>query len=282
MRTWWSKDGKSYMLGIINFLSIVNKHEECAAREVWRAIRKKMSKAEKDCKSETINDRHRAKDIMHIADILELLHTEYIGYTKNFPKENADPFRDTIIATLTAFENGDTSMINAPDTVSATASSTLDKLKPPEQYQSGVMADRHMHGLQSMFWGDSFNKSSADANDSWNWFNFCQFVLRMEMSYIQKLWREAEKQHPDAIKHFKYVKVNANDGVLFETRKKKRAPVMTKAEMHFMLSQEGLWPSTPTNRQAAIILSQFIAEDASTIATVGATTVLNDTESDSD
>lgn len=133
------------------------------------------------------------------------------------------------------------------------------------------MNDRDMHGLQSMLWSDNSNKHFPDAKDSWKFFNFCVHVLGMEMTNIKNKWKDAEKKHANAIKKFtKYVDVNEKDGVLYDDRKRNRTPVMPKSGILYMLSQEGLWPSTQRNRQAARILAQFIAEDASNVANVGA------------
>ncbi len=135
------------------------------------------------------------------------------------------------------------------------------KQKPPKQ----DMTDSEMHGLMSMFWGNSMNK--GDTNDSWKWFNFCQEVLDLQGQTAKIYWKNSRKNHIDTIKKFYTpVVVESSDG------KEKAVPALTKYGMHLMLSQEvkGLWPNGIRNKQAARILAQFIAEDASNVANGGA------------
>ena len=97
------------MPDVVHFLSILNKHDESAAKVVWSKIKNNKTRI-KNCKFTTIKE----KEVVDIAELLEMLLSKHIPYTHQFRPKEADPFRDDIIATFTAFENGDTSMINAP------------------------------------------------------------------------------------------------------------------------------------------------------------------------
>jgi len=112
MRTWWSFDGKRLMLDIIHFISIVNKLNKSQANKMWWRMKKGKTMIKKDFKYETIDASFNGTDIMDMANLVHLLVEENIPYTRKFPKEDADPFRDTIIASMLAFENEHTSMIN--------------------------------------------------------------------------------------------------------------------------------------------------------------------------
>jgi len=128
--------------------------------------------------------------------------------------------------------------------------------KPPKL----CMPDSEMHGLMSMFWGNSMNKGSPDAND-WKWWNFCQEVLGLEGATCKSYWKNCLHKHADTIEKFTtYAIVEASNGKVY------KVPVMKKSGMLFMLSQEikGLWPESARNTQAARILQQFIAEDNAT------------------
>jgi len=113
MRTWWSADGKRLMLDIVHFLSIVNKHNKSNAKAVWWRMKNGKTKIKRDFKFMHIDEGPYGKDIMDIADLLELLVEKHIPYMRNFPEKDADPFRDTIIATLTAHEAHNTVMHDA-------------------------------------------------------------------------------------------------------------------------------------------------------------------------
>jgi len=125
--TWWSSDGKRPMLDIVHLLSIVNKHTESAAKEVWRKTQKKMSKIGKECKFITIDEGYYGKNIMEIAYILELFENKCVGYTLKFKREYADPFRDTIIATLKAID----AAASAPS-LSMEATNAQDAMSPAD------------------------------------------------------------------------------------------------------------------------------------------------------
>ena len=137
------------------------------------------------------------------------------------------------------------------------------KQKPSKQ----CMTDSEMHGLMSMFFGDSTNKGNK--KDSWRWYKFCTDILGLELQTAKTYWNKSLKDHFDAIKKYADydpVVVQASNGIPYAV------PTMTKSGMYFMLSQEvkGLWKESVRNKQAARILAQFIADDASNIANGGA------------
>jgi hypothetical protein len=134
------------------------------------------------------------------------------------------------------------------------------KQKPPKQ----DMTDSEMHGIMSMFWGNSMNKGNT--NDSWKWFNFCQEVLGLAGQTAKNYWNNSRKNHLDTIKKlYTPVVVELSDGTECPV------PAMTKYGMYYMLSQEvdGLWPNGIRNKQVARLLQQFIAEDSSNVANGG-------------
>ena len=144
--------------------------------------------------------------------------------------------------------------------------------KPSNKKQKPLqpsIPDSEMHGLMSNFFGNSLNKGKD--KDSWKWFRFCAEVLDLDLTTAQKYWEKSLKIHYDAIKKYAdYVPMalEHRDG------KPYTVPTMTKSGMRFMLSQEvkGLWSKGKgtRNEQAAQLLLQFIAEDASNVANGGA------------
>ncbi len=139
------------------------------------------------------------------------------------------------------------------------------KKKPPKL----CMPDNEMHGLMSMFFGNSLNKGNK--KDSWKWFRFCEEILALDLGTAEKYWKDCRKHHYDSLKKYADydpMTVEARDGT------PDTVPTMTKAGMHFMLSQkiEGLWSKGKgtRNAQVAKLLLQFIAEDASNVGNGGA------------
>jgi hypothetical protein len=118
MRTWWSSDGKRLMLDIIHFISIVNKFKQSAASAMWSRMKNGKTKIKRDFNFIKLEERNIVNEIMDIADLLELLVEKQIPYSTKFPREDADPFREGIIATVAAFENAN----KAEEAVSAAAS----------------------------------------------------------------------------------------------------------------------------------------------------------------
>jgi hypothetical protein len=102
MKAYRSADGKMLMSKALDFVSIVNKkHDQNEyAKSKW-------SKLKQSCSFITFN----GDDLMDIAGLKALLYPDVLAYTRDFPKHNADPYRRDILSTLTAFENGNTSMI---------------------------------------------------------------------------------------------------------------------------------------------------------------------------
>ena len=100
MKAYRSADGKRLMSMALDFVSIVNKkHDQNEyAKSKW-------PKLKQSCSFTTFN----ADDLMDIPALKALLYK--LPYTRDFPKHNADPYRRDILSTLTAFENGNTSMI---------------------------------------------------------------------------------------------------------------------------------------------------------------------------
>ncbi len=100
MKAYRSADGKRLMSVALDFVSIVNKkHDQNEyAKSKW-------PKLKQSCSVTTFN----ADDLMDIPGLKALLYK--LPYTRDFPKHNADPYRRDILSTLTAFENGNTSMI---------------------------------------------------------------------------------------------------------------------------------------------------------------------------
>lgn len=101
MRAYWSADGKRPMPELLHFLSIVKNQFEDKARP-------HLSMLKKNYKWQDIN----GKEVMEIATLKQILIDDVIPYTHLLPKGPATTLRNGIIATFTAFENGDTSMIN--------------------------------------------------------------------------------------------------------------------------------------------------------------------------
>ncbi len=113
LRTWWSFDGKRLMLDIIHFMSIVNKNTDKNSSAMWHRMKTGKTKFEKDCfKFETIDASSNATDIMDMAKLVHLLVEGKIPYSRKFPKEDADAFRNATITTMLAFENEHMSNIN--------------------------------------------------------------------------------------------------------------------------------------------------------------------------
>ena len=100
VRARWSLDGKRPMLGLLQFVSTVKKQPEDKAKPDVRDLKKYF-------KFETI----RFQEYAEIATLLEMLDKDVIRHTRDFGPVVAKPFRDAIKATLTAYLNGDSSMI---------------------------------------------------------------------------------------------------------------------------------------------------------------------------
>jgi hypothetical protein len=88
------------MLELLHFVSIVKKQPEYKAKPNVYELKKHYP-------FQNIKD----KDFVEIATLLEMLDKDVIRHTRDFGPAMAKPFRDAIKATLTAFLNGDTSMI---------------------------------------------------------------------------------------------------------------------------------------------------------------------------
>ena len=141
-----------------------------------------------------------------------------------------------------------------------------DKQAPVNYFRHDLSdPDRSMHFMQLDFFGDTLNTPS---DGWWYWYKFCTFGMGMEIKNVKKKFAEAAKNFPNEIKKFtKYIDKKGN---LSDTKSKGSKPVMTKSGMLVMLSKEGLWPSTPTYRQAARVLPRFMTKDESNIANGGA------------
>jgi hypothetical protein len=101
MRAYWSDDGKRPMPVVVDFVSIVARKNDsnAYAKDLWSQLDKQRYNFQSV-------DGH---DIMEIAELKTLL--DKLPLVKGFAKNNSDPYRRDIRTTLTAFEDGDTSML---------------------------------------------------------------------------------------------------------------------------------------------------------------------------
>ena len=99
MRAYWCAEGKKPMCVVLHFISITNKKydEDKHAKTVWALFKQHFS------------ERIDGYDVTDIAGLKSLL--KILPHVHGFAKHNAVPFRSDLLSTLTAFENGDTSMI---------------------------------------------------------------------------------------------------------------------------------------------------------------------------
>jgi hypothetical protein len=100
MKAYRSADGKRLMSMALDFVSIVYKKYDQNEYAKTKWLKLKPS-----CSFTTFN----GDDLMDIPGLKALLYK--LPITRGFPKHNADPYRRDILSTLTAFENGNTSMI---------------------------------------------------------------------------------------------------------------------------------------------------------------------------
>ena len=99
MMCYWSADGKRPMADPVYFLMILYNVDKVEAN-------KKFSKFKDHC------DYIKGRWYIEIAKLKELLENKKISHTPStFPREEANPFRNRIIARFNAFEEGDMSMV---------------------------------------------------------------------------------------------------------------------------------------------------------------------------
>ena len=121
MRAYWSADGKRPMVVVVHFISIINNKydgDKYAKTVLWKY---KISCTRVD-----------GYDVMDIAEIKALLHT--LPHTPQvIAKANALRYRSYIDAILTAFENGNASMIEDLGENGTWPADTPQTFTPPMQ-----------------------------------------------------------------------------------------------------------------------------------------------------